>query len=444
MNKNNYKIFDINDEKELDLFKKACVIFDTSALLDFYYYSENTRKEIFEKLFTKLKGRLWITSQTEFEFLKNREVVLKKPIDTYENLNRKTAKSGDGGHIDEIKKKIDELGDIIKKDMRGQLKTLVEKTSKNDKHPYLEIGIFSEFENQSKLLEQYVSKFSTSFDEFRKTFEKEVNQKKATLEASLVNDEILTQFEIFFKTTKPFSFNEIMQIISEGEIRYRNRIPPGYMDDEDKIGFQKFGDLIVWKDILRNTVFEKQDVILVTNDMKEDWWQISDKSRSNLPRYELIKEIYDTTGKSFWMYDMNQFLFKSKKYLQTEIQKETIDDVTHTINEEQKQQKEIFGEFIWLWREIEKNLRSLTTRYANIDVTDRHSQRLLIPREMISFLGKIDIISPDIENELLILSDLRNKLVHGITLNIDYTILKLAKEVLDYLIDMDKSELNFL
>ncbi|TAH19113.1 MAG: hypothetical protein EAZ08_09565 [Cytophagales bacterium] len=444
MNKDNYKIYVIDEDRELNLFKKAIIVFDTSALLDFYYYSESTRKEIFEKLFTKLKGRLWITSQTEFEFLKNREIVFKKPIDTYENLNRKTNKAAEGGHIDEIKRKIDELSAIIKKDMQGQLKTLIEKTSKNDRHPYLDKDIFSDFEDNTKLLEQQVSKFTDFFDSFKASFEKEVNQKKTQLEKSLLNDEVLQQFECFFKTTKPFTFSEILQIIEEGEIRYRNRIPPGYMDDDEKVGFQKYGDLIVWKEIIRNITFENQDIVLVTNDMKEDWWQLSDKSRSNSPRYELIKEIFDMTGRSFWMYDMKQFLFKSKKYLQTEIEKETIDDVTQTINEEQKQQKEIFGEFIWLWREIEKHLRNLTIHYATIDINNKQYNRMLMPREMVSFLININIVLPNIGSDIMILSDVRNKLVHGVILNIDNSMINLAENILEYLSKIHIEDTNFL
>lgn len=330
MKKNNYNVYAIDDEKEQNLFKQAIIVFDTSALLDFYYYSENARNEIFKKLFTKLIGRLWITSQTEFEFLKNREIVLKKPIDTYENLSRKT-KNPDSGHIDELRKKLDELKTIIAKDMQGQLKTLTQKTSKNEKHPYIDKSVFSKFEKKIILLEEQVSEFTSFFDEFRTSFENEVKQRKDQLEASVMNDEILTQFECFFKTTKPFSYIETLQIIAEGEIRYRNSIPPGYMDDEEKTGFPKYGDLIIWKEIIQNFALEKKDIVLVTNDKKEDWWRISDKNHSEGPRHELIKEIYDATGRFFWMYDMNQFLFKSKKYLQTEIEEETIENVTQTI-----------------------------------------------------------------------------------------------------------------
>lgn len=37
-----YKKYYIDDEKKRDIFKSGIVVFDTSALLDLYYYSSKT------------------------------------------------------------------------------------------------------------------------------------------------------------------------------------------------------------------------------------------------------------------------------------------------------------------------------------------------------------------------------------------------------------------
>lgn len=43
------------------------------------------------------------------------------------------------------------------------------------------------------------------------------------------------------------------------------------MDQEDKTGLQKYGDLFVWMEILNHASECGKDVILITNDVKEDW-----------------------------------------------------------------------------------------------------------------------------------------------------------------------------
>ena len=71
MNINSFSLFQIDEEKEKRLFEDSLVFFDTSSLLSFYYFSENNRNDINENVFKKLAGRLWITAQTEYEFLKD-------------------------------------------------------------------------------------------------------------------------------------------------------------------------------------------------------------------------------------------------------------------------------------------------------------------------------------------------------------------------------------
>lgn len=327
MNAKNQLFYAINEEKEKFLFENAYIFFDTSALLDFYYYSENTQSEIFKKLFSPLKRRLWIAAQTEYEFLKNREKVFLKPIDSYDRLQSKNKSQQDGGHIDSIEEIIKSLINSVKKDLAGQIKTLKEKTAKNEKHPYLDDVIFDDFEAKSKLLEQYLAKYYLSFTEFKNGVDTKINAQKELLKSALIKDKVLEAFQKSFQTTPGSSYSDILKIIEEGEVRYRNEIPPGYMDDDDKVGFQKYGDLILWKQIIAKSKEAGKDVILVINDLKEDWWYSPQKGKPVSPRHELIKELFDESGKTFWMYDINDFIFKSKSLIASTIKEDVIQDV---------------------------------------------------------------------------------------------------------------------
>lgn len=92
---------------------------------------------------------------------------------------------------------------------------------------------------------------------------------------------------------------QLLERCIEGELRYSLDFPPGYKDKEknkEKVknefvpNLDKFNDLFIWKDIVESELHK--DVILITGDMKEDWWVIPDSL--NLLGYrarpELIKE----------------------------------------------------------------------------------------------------------------------------------------------------------
>lgn len=66
----------------------------------------------------------------------------------------------------------------------------------------------------------------------------------------------------------PFSEERQAQLCTEGELRYAKLIPPGYMDSKDKTGERKFGDLILWVQVIEKATSDKKPVILVTDDTK--------------------------------------------------------------------------------------------------------------------------------------------------------------------------------
>lgn len=153
----------------------------------------------------------------------------------------------------------------------------------------------------------------------------EIDGKKDVLKEKGKNDQIYREIKEKFKLGRTYNFNELMKIAEEGEFRYNNTIPPGYEDSQEKIGLQRYGDLFVWKQILEICKKENKSAILISNDIKEDWNEVEDKDK---PRSELIREFAFHTQKQFWKYTFADFLFISKKYLNTEINETIIEDVT--------------------------------------------------------------------------------------------------------------------
>jgi DNA-directed RNA polymerase subunit RPC12/RpoP len=126
--------------------------------------------------------------------------------------------------------------------------------------------------------------------------------------------------------------SEIMEIVTEGKLRYEFEIPPGYKDLKEKEGTQIFGDLIIWKQILSYSKEINKSVIFICNDLKIDWCYKDSRNRIESPRLELIKEFNDNNEKEFWMYDQSQFIYKSKELLDVDIADAKIKEISNVIN----------------------------------------------------------------------------------------------------------------
>ena len=147
-----YNIYKLDIEREKKLWEDSIIIFDSSALLDFYFLPSITRNKVFELFRNKLQKRLWLPSHVKFEYNKNREKIIKKPItENYKPLKDINLKG--------LKKSI--------KDIENNLNGLKNKTKKDDKHPHL-----SQEEIDKYLLT--VDSFKTESESFEESIIKKI------------------------------------------------------------------------------------------------------------------------------------------------------------------------------------------------------------------------------------------------------------------------------
>lgn len=100
-------------------------------------------------------------------------------------------------------------------------------------------------------------------------------------------DKVFQLMNLFTKMPEPpASF--VYKQCQEGEYRYKKRTPPGYKD-EKKDGISKYGDLLVWVETCQYAKSNNKNIIFVTDDVKEDWWEKTENGKL-LFRKELIKE----------------------------------------------------------------------------------------------------------------------------------------------------------
>lgn len=240
------------------LFKDAIIVCDANVLLNLYRYSSETRQELL-RILEGFRKRLWLPYQAAAEFYRNRLLVICSEVNEYSSA-------------------------------QSQADQLLGKLERTRGHPYVKPETLHALKSATKSLTE------------------ELNDSKVRLEHLLTQDDTLDRLDSLFgenvglEPTGEASKNHSEQ----SEKRKSLKIPPGYMDHH-KDGNGPQGDGILWLQLLEHAEEKKQSVILVTDDLKDDWWQKAN-GKTIGPRPELVKEFKERTGQIFYMYEPGQFI----------------------------------------------------------------------------------------------------------------------------------------
>lgn len=264
---------------------------DANVLLSLYRYSPIARKSLMQAL-DSVGARIFIPHQAAKEFLKNRLSVTAGQAEEYTRAVK-------------------------------QITELVETLSNNKRHPFLP-------EHQLPTFKAFVNSLCEQLEE-----------QKGQVVGRLVHDETLDYIDNLFATStgQPFDDAKLKTIETEGLLRYQNAIPPGYKDwKKDGSGDtqKKFGDLIVWKQLIEKARADAKPFIFVTDDQKEDWW-VQQSGRTIGPRPELIEEFLIETGQPFWMYSVDKFLEEIATLAKIQINQDVINEVIEVREDLQEQ-----------------------------------------------------------------------------------------------------------
>jgi uncharacterized protein (UPF0335 family) len=345
------------------IWSKGIFIFDSNVLLDLYRLPISAREDLINVLKNdKFKDRIWIGFQVLLEFLNNRLEVISDQKNKFNQVKKLTDST-----ITEYEDTFKNLNLELNKLKLAQRHSLIEPEK------YInEANI-----NQGK---NFLTDFIGYLDKLEeKQFD--VNE----------NDEIKeTVLEIFKeKVGKPFDQKALNEIYLLGEKRYKNQIPPGYMDIkkpgtypyENKEFIRKYGDLLLWNEIIEKCKTEKIEfAVLVTGDVKEDWWQKKRGMRLGA-RMELLNEIYSNAKDldTFHMYDTSSFLKYAKQEIDDKIKDSSITETKELIdlsNQERKQKAIEVYKKIKLKQEISEIQSNIHSLQKEIKNTDSYLHRL--------------------------------------------------------------------
>ncbi|MHB1325516.1 MAG: PIN domain-containing protein [Thermoleophilia bacterium] len=267
------------------LWKNCWFLVDANILLNLYRYSPKAKETLIDIL-SKIKERLWLPHQAALEYQRNRLEEISKHNLAY----------------DEVSKYLDKTHDKIK----GNL------LSNYGRHPFIKV------ENSLGKIENLFTEIQT-----------ELGEQKAQHPKLLDDDVIRTTITELFdgKVGLAYSDDELEKIYTQGQKRYKNEKPPGFADQLTKKGNKKYGDLVLWLQIIAKAKELQKPIIFITDDRKEDWWY-KFKGRSIGPRPELIEEIISESGITmFYMYQADQFMKYARQYLKQEVGEDAIQEV---------------------------------------------------------------------------------------------------------------------
>jgi hypothetical protein len=352
---------------------------DTNVLLNLYRYNQDARASLLATL-QKFGNRLWVPHQVMEEFWRNRENALRDP-----GL--------------QLQQSVDVLKSGLEKSYTG-LRHWVNRVSLDRVHANrLEATLRGAFD-------RVIAEMSTVVD-----------SSGVEMEEDTTKDAVVSALAdvLHGKVGAPLDAKAHTVAIAEGRRRVQERIPPAYEDKkkQSRNDGSETGDYLVWCQLLLEAKRRGGDVLLVTGDVKEDWWRI----RNGIPvgpRNELAEEMLRESGAKLFMLKPDRLLAYARDVLRVEVSEgslqnvemvETQSEVDHRIQRLEGTDGSYSDAVLRAWIEVEKAAAMVT---AEQSPKDRNKN----VHQIIQDLVRQRFVSREIMATFMWLSEARNNVVH--------------------------------
>lgn len=265
-----------NSEELIQFLKqeRVLIILDSSAILDIFKH-DNAYSHNLLKSYQIHYDKLWVPNHVSVEVERNYRHVAK--------LRKK--------EIDSLPKKINESVETLKQNISSLIKN-----PQKFNYPFIP-NLISELKSKIDELEQIVAGYKSQVSSIVEESQSEIFS------------DFLNELQDSEKIGMGYDDFDKLAIYVEGNIRYGLKIPPGFMDEtpkdkKDATGTQKFGDLIIWKEILEKVKSDKQPLLFITSDMKCDWWTLDHDKKIKDKHTKLNEEFEKVTGLSKDKFEM--------------------------------------------------------------------------------------------------------------------------------------------
>ncbi len=283
------------DDEFNKIWQEGIFSFDTNVLLNVYRYTPDTRSRLFEIL-QRFYNRIWIPYQVAYEYHERRLDVISDQVKAADSIESQLSKS------------------------------------------------FSQIESE---LRRYKNHPFANVDQLTETIKKAVEKARVALREAKSNhpnfirsDQLLdTLTELFTDSVgQPYPQSDLEELYKEIDQRYERKVPPGYEDAKEKKDERKYGDAIIWYQLIAHAKEKKKPLIFVTGERKEDWW-LRHEGETIGPRRELIQEMNSEANVLFYMYSTDQFMEQAENFLGLHDQKGAVEEVRKIIRQDEANTK---------------------------------------------------------------------------------------------------------
>jgi hypothetical protein len=334
----------------------ALVVLDTNVLLDLYRYNGQTRASMIDVI-EALGDRFWIPYQVLEEFWRNRERALADPLA-------------------EVRQSIT--------DLKKQLSSAQE--------------IMRMWVNRSALVQEAADavdkQLAEAYSAAQRLIEDLVDVDQVAKARNTLNDKVLKLLEPVLEghVGSPMSDADYKSAVTESKRRADAGEPPGFADAKKaQVSIkQAAGDYLVWEQILCEATHRKLDVLLVTGDVKKDWWRY-EGSFARGPRIELTRELKRRCGVHLYMMRPDMLLTYADA-LSVTVEQQSVEDVERTTRTEGTAIGQSPDETGWTPHALEFLLLTLSTEAPVQEATIRLAaqQDGYISREDVYILGEYE------------------------------------------------------
>jgi PIN like domain len=283
----------VTNEDYLSLLTSGLIVLDANALLNLYRYHTKTREDLIDIL-NRLKGRLWVPHQAMFEFWQGRASVIASHSRETEAIidGLLTSRSElEGG----IRKWANRVGLPLEKNR--EITNVIESAVDHVINNIREMGEESAFEDAEDTAKDPV-----------------ITALSSILEGSVGS---------------PLPPDELRKVKKEAVQRIADKKPPGWKDAGKKDNPD--GDYIIWYQTLQEAKRRRVDVLLVTGDVKDDWWR-KEHGEVKGPLPELVYEMRIIANVRLLMLRPASFLLHAGNVLGLKISKESVQDAQRVSN----------------------------------------------------------------------------------------------------------------
>ncbi|MDU8996214.1 PIN-like domain-containing protein [Streptomyces mirabilis] len=280
------------------LFETGMIVVDTNVLINLYRSNGRTRRDTFAVL-RRLQNQLWVPHQVLSEFWRNRDL---PSVKGHHHAKARTACTA----LDKASRSLSDAADRWLKDVHLDADDAARKR----------IG-------------GYKASIQRSLDEMKRFIEEQAENDALDGTGSTQTDPVLLKLEplLLGRIGDPFSPEDYAEAVKEAKRRADKEVPPGYADYDAKPDEQAAGDYIVWKQVIGEAARNGRDVLLVTGDIKEDWWTPRTNQSPARPRSELQNELRNQSGVALFMLTPSQLLAEVSTAFKLEVDKRSVNDL---------------------------------------------------------------------------------------------------------------------